>query len=144
MSADTCPPAELKARLVAQESAFLAFKELMDERDRRYEQRSNSQDIAVGSALATSKEAVDKAETATERRLEVLNELRGVVVDQAREFARKTEVDLLIKGIVERIDALTSLVNTQQAHGGGIKDAFGYVVAAAGLLIAVIAIYFRH
>jgi hypothetical protein len=144
MSADTCPPAELKARLVAQESAFSAFKELMDERDKRYEQRSSAQDTAVESALATSKEAVNKAETATERRLEVLNELRGVVVDQSREFSRKSEVDLLINAIGGRIDTLTSIVNAQQAHGGGIKDAFGYVVAGAGLLLAGIAIYFRH
>jgi hypothetical protein len=144
MSADACPPAELKARLVALESAFSAFKELMNERDKRYEQRSSAQDTAVESALATSKEAVNKAETATERRLEVLNELRGVVVDQSREFSRKSEVDLLVNALGGRIDTLTSIVNTQQAHGGGIKDAFGYVVAGAGLLLAGIAIYFRH
>jgi hypothetical protein len=140
-----CSLDELKAQLVALESRFTGFKELMEERDRRYAQRAASQDDAVAKALETSKEAVTKAESATERRLETLNELRGVVVDQARDFARKAEVQLLVDGIEKRVEGISKAVTEMAAHGGGIRDALGWLVGIAGLVIAAITAWFsRH
>jgi hypothetical protein len=139
-----CSNDELRERLIALETGLRAFKELMEERDKRYAARSLSQDTAVEAALDTSREAITGAEAATERRLETLNELRGVVVDQARDFARKAEVQLLVEGIEKRVDVLSGLIHERVARGGGAKDLFSYLVAAAGLLLAALAIYFHR
>lgn len=134
----------LLARIVALEAVIAALKELLNERDHRYEERSIAQDRAVGVAMDSSKAAITKAEMATEKRLEGLNELRSMAEDQSRNFARNDEMKLVHTGFDKRIDELTSLVRQQMAHGGGIKDAIGYVAGAAGLLIAAIAAYVTH
>jgi len=138
-----CSP-ELEARIVALETSIAAFKDLMEERDERYAQRATSQDTAVAAALATSKEAVTKAETATEKRLEALNELRQVVVDQSKDFARTAEVKLVISAIEIRVAAIAEAMNTSVARGGGMKEVFGYVVGVGGMLVAALTVYFHR
>jgi hypothetical protein len=132
------------ARIIALEAGLVAFRELMDERDKRYTQRSIAQDTAVAAALATSKEAVTKAEVATEKRLETLNELRQVVLDQSKDFARSSEMKLIIDAIEKRIAALAEAVGANTARGGGIKDMIGYLVGVGGLGIAALAVYLHR
>lgn len=63
------------------EAAHRRVDDILDERDKRYEQRFIDQERAVGSALAAAEKAVDKAEVAAEKRFESLNDLRKVVTD---------------------------------------------------------------
>ncbi len=142
--AEACSVTELKARIVALEAGLAAFKDLMEERDKRYEQRAHFQDEAVEIAQDASKEAIEKAEKATEKRLETLNELRGVVVDQSADFSRKAEVKLLIDGLEKRVDVMAGIVNTREGHGGGIKDTIMYVLAILGPLVAAMAIFYHR
>ncbi len=139
-----CSHSELTTRVVALEAGLEAFKELMKERDERYKQRSESQDEAVASALMTSEKAIAKAETATERRLEGLNELRDMASDQSKTYARADEVKLLIDALQQKIGFLDELVKSQIARGTGMKDAWGYLAVTGGLVIGALAIYFRH
>ncbi len=139
-----CSSVEIQAQVVKLQSDLQALRDVLTERDIRYTQRALAQDIAVSTALASSKEAVTKAETATEERLKVLNELRGVVVDQSRDFSRKSEISLLISALEKRIDVTTDLVRAQEARGGGVKDAIGWIVGAVGLVLAALATFLRH
>lgn len=136
--------AELLVRLVAMETALASFKELMEERDKRYAQQAASQEAAVKASMQNSKFALEKADTALEKRLDSLNELRGMLSDQSREFARSEEVRLLITGLERQLIAVDSLVQHQIARGGGIKELLGYIVAFAGVAIAGIATWFHH
>ena len=95
------------------ESTDVSLKEfllaLMKERDQRYEQRfagidkildkqdefARITDITV--AMNASEKAILKAETATERRFESVNEFRSQLADQQITFVRKPEVDLRFK-----------------------------------------------
>ncbi len=135
---------QLTTRIVALEAGLEAFKELMKERDERYKQRSESQDEAVASALMTSEKAISKAEAATERRLEGLNELRDMATDQSKTYARGDEVKLLIDALQQKIQFLDDLMKSQIARGSGMKDAWGYFAVTGGLVIGALAIYFRH
>jgi hypothetical protein len=144
MPEQPCSNAELTSRIVALEANLAALRDVLTERDIRYSQRAAAQDDAVRAALDTSKEAITKAEAATERRLETLNELRGVVVDQARDFARKAEVQLLVDGMEKRIETITRAVSARDAHGLGVKDAIGWAVGAIGLIGGFIVSYYRH
>jgi hypothetical protein len=137
MVKSACSNGELEARIVALEANLASFKELMNERDERYKQRALSQDNAVKSALDTSEKAITKAESATEKRLEGLNELRAMAEDQAKDFSRKEVIEPKLMG-------LEDMIKTRIYHGGGVRDAWGQFAVAAGLVIAAVAVYFRH
>jgi hypothetical protein len=132
-----CANPDLLARIVAIEASAVAFKELMHERDLRYTERAKSQDTAVATAMASAEKAILKAETATEKRLEGLNELKGMAENQAATFARKAEVELAQTAQDKRIDELTRQFEARQSHSMGIGTAFAYFVGACGVLLAV-------
>ena len=71
------------------------FEKFLNERDRRLSERFEAQDKAVNAALTAAKEAVDKAEKAQERRLDLLNEFRSQSQDEQARFATREFVDTL-------------------------------------------------
>lgn len=108
---------------------------LLEERDRRYGQRFDDQNAAVSAALAAAEKAVVKAETATERRFEGVNEFRNTLADQARDLMPRKESEQLHQAAAARLDALERRVDKREARSGGITDYRGYLIGAAGLLI---------
>ncbi len=87
---------------------------LMKETNLRYTERFASQERAVAAALASAKEAVTKAEAATERRLEGLNELRGVVNDILAKTMPRIEAESSAKAFQEKLD--TAITNWDSRH----------------------------
>jgi len=115
-----------------------------DERDRRYEQRFLAQQEAVTSALESAKEAVAKAETATEKRFEGVNEFRAQLADQARELMPRKETEGLFAGIAERVLVLEKKSDLQAGSSAGqaatIAIIISMVVIVATIIGAVIAL----
>ncbi len=113
------------------------FRAKIREMDLRYEQRFRAQETAI-----------DKAEKAQEARNQTLNELRGIVTDQQGSFARTTVVNLQIEAIAMRLAAAELNMRGLQERGGGSKEAWregaGYIFGAISLIIAALAIYFKH
>lgn len=151
MSERPCTHTELIARVVALEARLDALRGVFDERDIRYAQRSASQDSAVAAALATSEKALIKAETATEKRFDSVNEFRGTLADQATRLLPRAEYDVQHRALEQkveinenRISALQREISGILARGGGLKDAWGYIVAFVGMVIAALTLYFRH
>jgi hypothetical protein len=70
--------------------------------DKRYEQRFQSMDEKTSLALAASEKAVVKAETATEKRFDSVNEFRGQQKDMMASFASRTEVEARFKGLEDK------------------------------------------
>jgi hypothetical protein len=134
------------------------LRELIDERDRRYEQRFEGQEKAVAAALAAQEKAVaaalsaadravSKAELAAEKRFEAVNEFRGQLADQAGRLLPRSEADVALGGVREKIDGLTGRVEAlgtrlERGEGqrSGLKDGWGYLVGAAGFVATLIAI----
>lgn len=94
-----------------------ATRELMHERDRRYEDRFKGQETAVAAALAAQKElttsafassekAIGKAETAQSDYNVRSNEFRGQLDDQAKMLMPRTETENTFKQHRELIDRL--------------------------------------
>ncbi len=144
----TC--ADLSARIVALEANLAALRQVLDERDARYAQRAASQDKAVSSALETSEKAIIKAESATERRFEGVNEFRQTLADQASTLMPRSEYTVQHRALESKVDTLEDRarlmqqeISTVQARGGGMKETWGYVIAVIGLIIAMLAVYFR-
>jgi hypothetical protein len=87
----------------------------------------NAQKEGVKTAMDAAEKAVAKAEGAADKRFEALNELRSMAADWRTEFARQTTVDLQVRGINEKIDALTVNVTSLMAQGVGSHNLWVYI-----------------
>jgi len=72
---------------VVARTEILHLKELLAAADRRYEQRFDAQEKAVQAALNAA-----KAEQASEKRLDSVNEFRAQLRDQAGTFVTRSEL----------------------------------------------------
>lgn len=91
--------------------------ELLLEQEKRYMQRFDAQDESVKIALINAKEAVVKAEIATEKRFDSIRE----------------ETDTRM-GLLERdLAKLSEIVNSMVGRSGGIGAFWGYLVGAFGV-----------
>jgi hypothetical protein len=74
--------------------------------DRRYEERFEAMDAKTGLALASSKDAVVKAEVATEKRFDSVNEFRETLRDQATTLLPREEAAARFKSMEEKVDQI--------------------------------------
>lgn len=123
-------------------AGYISHNESMrDETDRRYEQRFVAQERAVEAALTSAKEAVLKAETASEKRFEGVNEFRATLADQAATLISRTEVEQVIKALDEKVDAVTGRMDRLDGRSGGLNSSWGYLIGgimAAGALLTIL------
>ena len=115
--------------------------ERFEDRDIRYQQRFDAQTKAIDAALQAAKEAVIKAEIATEKRFEAVNEFRGTLTDQAATFVSRAEFNAVRQAYDDRIAALTTRLDKDEGKSAGLSSGWGYIVAVIGILGVLIAIY---
>lgn len=96
-----------------------------------------SQKTAIDAALAAADRAVQKAETATEKRFESVNEFRSQLGDQQRTFMPRSEVDLIEKRLSEKVDSALKQLNDMHAERLGVKGGWGYAVAVVMFMVAL-------
>lgn len=83
---------------------LLALKEYI-------EQRFNSQELAIAAALTGAEKAVMKAEVATEKRFDSVNEFRRTLSDQATTFLHRAEYIAQRDSLEEKVQALGKMQN---------------------------------
>lgn len=120
------------------ETIFTYFDSLISGNDRLYGQRFDSGDRAVNAAMAAANAATSKAESAVEKRLEGLNELRGMAVDQGRLLMPRLEQEKVNQTIVDRIVVVENMMRESSSRKSGSRDSIAYIIAGAGLLIAAV------
>lgn len=108
--------------------------------ERYFERRFTDQDKAVQAALLAAKEAVLKAEVASEKRFESVNEFRRTLSDQTNTFLPRPEYDSNHKALEDKIDALTDRMNRSDGKSSGLNAGWGYLAGAIGLAATVISI----
>jgi hypothetical protein len=117
--------------------------------DERYEQRFQSTQVAMDAALAAAKEAVTKAEIASEKRFDNVNEFRGTLADQQRTLMPRSEADLLIKtlsdrieannkSLTDKIDANTKAISELGGSKTGAQSATGSFLQAGAIVVAIL------
>lgn len=106
------------------------LEKLLRESDRRYEANFEAMDEKTSLALASSKEAVNKAETATERRFESVNEFRKTLSEQANTFLPRLEYQSVHNGLVDKVDVMRESLGKEiqslresRSEGGGRQHA---------------------
>lgn len=95
---------------------------------------------AVGAALQAAKEAVLKAEIATEKRFESVNEFRKTLSDQTSSFLPRPEYDANHQALEDKIQALTDRVNTSEGQTQGSQITKGNLYAAVAAVGAILGI----
>jgi len=116
--------------------------------DKRYEQRFEGQKAAIDAAFAAQKEAINaalaaadravaKAENATEKRFESVNEFRGTLDNQQRTLIPRSEVDVMVRGLEEKIANNTKQMDALLAERAGLKGGWGYAVGVVGFILTV-------
>jgi hypothetical protein len=123
----------------------------MESNDKRYEQRFEAsqkalelglaaQKSAVDAALEAQKTAVIKAEVSTEKRFEGVNEFRNTLSDQQRTLIPRSEVEVMIEAMSQRVNAVEKQQDRAQSERQGIKGGWGFAVGVAGLVSLIVSI----
>jgi len=113
---------------------------VLNERDRRYEDRFEGQEKAVGAALQAAKEAVQKAEVAAEKRFDAVNEFRAQLADQASTFMPRLEAENRIHQNAEKIADVADQVQRMEALKQGGTDARVAIYALAGFIVSLLVV----
>lgn len=84
--------------------------------------------------------AVDKAESATEKRFESVNEFRSTLADQQRTFVPRPEYEAAHQSLENRVNAVTSELEKIQNQKQGGNIVYAYVISVISLIGTVIVI----
>lgn len=99
-------------------------------------------DKQIALALSAAEKAVTKAETATDKRFDGVNEFRQTLSDQTKSFASMERVDAIDKQLNALSSQITTLTSTLAGRSGGLRDGYGWLIGLAGIAIAAVA-YFK-
>jgi hypothetical protein len=88
----------------------------------------------VALALAASDKAVTKAEIATEKRFESVNEFRAQLQDQTRTFVAREEANVLFKAMQDKLDLIQDQMKSGQIWQGNITGR----LAVGGIALTVV------
>lgn len=125
------PPTDpLAERLARVEEQLTAMGRLM-------ETMFAAQDQKTTLALSSADKAVTKAEIATERRFEGVNEFRQTLSDQAAQFVTRREFESLRQAGTERMDELKEWVDRTSGERQGGRTKVGDQRAALAAYIGV-------
>jgi multidrug efflux pump subunit AcrA (membrane-fusion protein) len=128
------------ALIEAQEARFQAT---LEERELRYSQRFADTRTALEAALAAAEKAVVKAEVATEKRFEAVNEFRQMVNELVSGKIDRAEFLLAITNMTEKIEDSKERITRSEGKGAGKDALWAYIIGAVGLVAAFLAIATR-
>lgn len=108
--------------------------------------RFEAQEKAVQAALDSAQRAVSKAEAASEKRFESVNEFRSALGDSARLLMPRSEAEQAFKTMNDKIDLITSRVNAREEQGKGLSQGWVFLISAvslAGAIFGMVAFFAR-
>ena len=100
----------------------------------------DSQAEKVALALSASDKAGDKADAATEKRFESVNEFRAQLDDQAKTFISRVEFTGLRDSMSDKVDELRRHAAEAAGKGQGLQAGWGFLIGGVGLIGAVVSL----
>lgn len=88
-----------------------ALERMLDEREERNKERFAAMEKFMTGVLAASDKAIIKAETATEKRFESVNEFRAALQDQTSTLVPRSEYNVHHKALLDTITVLADRLN---------------------------------
>lgn len=122
---------DLGARLIAldalTDAKFVTYRTLID-----------SQAEKVALALASADKAVQKAEAATEKRFESVNEFRKTLSDQAQDFVTRREYEVSRQSTVDRLGEVQTRLDKAEGRSTGLQSGWGYLIAGITTVVVLV------
>jgi|SRR5580765_1323769 len=112
------------------ETLYVHFTSLMEEHEK-----------AVRAALASAETAVNKAEYNSEKWRDSANEWRQAMDDREVKFLPRTEYASAHQAMIDRVGALENRVTKNEGTGQGLKQGWGYLIAAVALVMTLLGIF---
>jgi hypothetical protein len=128
---------ELEWRL---EQRVNALERLTDAKLANLSTRIDAHAERVVLALAAADKAVSKAETATEKRFESVNEFRQTLSDQTRSFISKVEFEAMRDTNVARIADLASRLDKTEGKAVGLNAGWVYLLGGLSVVAALVSL----
>ncbi len=111
---------------------------IVQQKDATYSMHFEAIEKATAAALSAADRAVLKAEAAAEKRFEGVNEFRNTLSDQQRNLMPRAEVEVIMRGLTDKIGALEKQLDTVMGEKRGIQNGWGYAIGAAGLVLTLV------
>lgn len=105
-----------------------------------YDQRFIDQDKAVQAALTAAKEATLKAEDASNKRFDSVNEFRSTLSDQVNTFLPRREYDARHETLEKLVTEISDRINRSEGAKVGSDITIGKIYAAIGVVGAILGI----
>jgi len=93
-------------------------------------------------AFLSSEKAIAKAESASDRRFESVNEFRAQLTDQATKFMPRAESEARHAAMAEKLAIQQARLDKMEGRGSGLNAGWAYLIAAVGLAAALLSIIF--
>ena len=116
------------------------YDEVLAERDIRYQQRFDATEKLVNLGFESAEKAITKAESATEKRFEGVNEFRAQLDAQQRTFMPRAEVQVMESAALNRLTQLEKQIDTLLAERKGAFTGWGYAVGVVGFILTVLSV----
>lgn len=124
------------------------FDKLIEANDARYQQRFQqqgealtaaflAQKSAVDAALAAADRAVTKAEIASEKRFDAVNEFRRSLDDMSRQQMPRLECEQRMGTLKDQLDRVEAFQRARGSEITGSKDSWATITAIIAILISV-------
>jgi hypothetical protein len=120
-------------------SLILALQKEGNEREERNKERFAGAKESVSVAMASAEKAISKAEIATDKRLDGVNELRGALSDQTSTLLPRSEYSVQHGSLVEKIDGAIVRLTQIESQATGKKVGLGMVGSFALGAFAILA-----
>ncbi|MEU7752715.1 hypothetical protein [Micromonospora sp. NPDC049171] len=110
------------------EQRLNALERLIDAKLANLATKIDGQAAQVGLALAAADKAVTKAEIATEKRFESVNEFRQTLSDQTKTFIARVEFEVVRDSHAKHLADLGSRMDKIEGRGVGLNAGWLYLV----------------
>jgi hypothetical protein len=104
--------------------------------------RFEAQEKAVNAALAAAERAVTKAEIASEKRFDSVNEFRAALGDSSRLLMPRSEAEQRMAALDKAISELKTTVDAKDNRGIGISAGLMMVVTGISVLVNIIMVFY--
>jgi hypothetical protein len=122
------------------DAVILAHNELHHARDKHVDDMFKGARDAVAAALASADRAVTKAELASEKRFEGVNEFRASLADQGRLQMPRSEAEQRINALDEKIIDLLKRQAALEDRGRGKGEGWSQLVSIVALMASLVSI----
>lgn len=107
----------------------------LEQLEKLLHQRMDALERAMAATFAAQEKAIIKAENATEKRFESVNEFRKTLADQNTTFVPRAEFSRAVEVLKEAIDELKSYKDANVGRWGGINSGWSFL--AGGIAVAI-------